>query len=237
MRGRRCTPRNSPFGAAHVAELGREEHLVAAVADRPADQLLVLARRRTCRRCRGRSRRDRAHDGWSRSTLLVCRRRRIRSCPCSRGRSRRLRGRSLPSRRLAIWNMSILPFRQPPSRAACFFDVKWDRHPLVATGVAGNDRNFGTADPERLGEQPDQRLVRCAIGRSLGDPHLQLLASVRTGAPAADAGLRRARRDPNGDDVLNPCTRCASDLVPRLMNNSSGSTAKVTIIISLKSSR
>src|SRR6476646_12169831 len=37
-------PEEFAVRAADVGELGREEHLVAAAADRPADQLLVLER-------------------------------------------------------------------------------------------------------------------------------------------------------------------------------------------------
>src|SRR5438477_8458688 len=92
-------------------------------------------------------------------------------------------GPSRPSRRLAIWNMLLLPFCQPPKSsptqsAAQFFSFKWGRHPLVTTGLTRNNRHFGTADPKRLGEQLHDRLVRRAIGRRFGNPDLELLATV-----------------------------------------------------------
>ena len=43
---------NLPSSAAHVAELGGDNHLLAAPADRPPDQLLVACPGRTCPRCR-----------------------------------------------------------------------------------------------------------------------------------------------------------------------------------------
>ena len=67
---------------------------VAAVADRLADQLLVLPHAVHVGGVEEiDAALDRVMDGRDRF-LLVCRRRRIRSCPCSQGRSPRLRGRS-----------------------------------------------------------------------------------------------------------------------------------------------
>jgi hypothetical protein len=67
--------------------------------------------------------------------------------------------------------------------AAYFARLKWGRHPLVATGQAGDDRNFGTADPKRLGEQLGDRLVGGAVGGRFGNADFELLAPVRAGRP------------------------------------------------------
>ena len=47
------TPRNSPLGPADVAKLCGQDDLVAPARDRPADEHLVAAGRRTCPPCRG----------------------------------------------------------------------------------------------------------------------------------------------------------------------------------------
>src|SRR3954452_21710848 len=149
-------------------------------------------------------------------------------------------GPFLPGRRLPTWNMffSLFLFAEPPPRLR---RIKWDLDALVTRGGARNDRQFGTADPKRLGEKLDHRFVRCAVRRRLGDPHLELVAPVRPRAPAADTRLGRARRHPDCNDATQSIATCCEPpvptLLPRFMNNSSGSTAKVTIIISLKSSR
>src|SRR5258708_21979863 len=111
-----------------------------------------------------------------------------------------------PSRRLAIWNMVLLPFCQPPKSSptqspACFARLKWGRHPLVTTGLPRNNRHFGTADPKRLGEQLHDRLIGRAVSRCLGDPDLKLLATVGALAPAADPRFGGARRDANPKDL------------------------------------
>src|SRR3954470_2629461 len=87
-------------------------------------------------------------------------------------------GPSRPSRRLPIWNIAILPFGQPPKSSttqspARVFGTKWGADPLVTTGRAGKYRHFGTADPKRLGDQRQHRLVRRTVGRRSGDMHLE----------------------------------------------------------------
>jgi hypothetical protein len=73
-----------------------------------------------------------------------------------------------------------------------FAHIKWDREALVTTGRAGNNRQFGTADPERASEQPYNGIVRRSIARRFRDAYFELLASVRCCPPAADARLRRS---------------------------------------------
>src|SRR4051812_20112509 len=84
--------------------------------------------------------------------------------------------------------------------AAQFFRLKWGTDPLVTSCMAGDDRQFGTADPERLSQQLHDRLVGGAIGGRFRDPNLQFFTPIGPGAPAANARLGRARRDTNGDD-------------------------------------
>src|SRR4051812_9738171 len=134
--------------------------------------------------------------------------------------------------------MLLLPFWSATQSAAHFWRIKWEFDALVASGVAGDDRHFGTADPKRFGEQPYHRLVVRSIGRRFGHPDLELLAAVSAGPPAADPGLGRARSDPDGDQSIAACAGGPLPTrLPRFMNSSSGSTANVTIIINLKSSR
>ena len=105
---------------------------------------------------------------------------------------------------------------------------------------ARDDPHFRTADPKRFGEQPHHRLVRGTVRGRFGYPDLKLLAAAGSGPPAADPRLGRARRDAIGEDgasIHDRTTSARPTLLPLFMKNSSGSTAKVTIIISLKSSR
>src|SRR5436190_19533007 len=147
-------------------------------------------------------------------------------------------GPSLPRRRLPTWNINS-PFlgAEPPSRLC---QVKWDRNPLVTRRRARNDRQFGTADPERLGEQPDHRLIGGAVGGRFGNLDLELFAAVRAFPPAADARPRRAWTYADRDDRAQSIATCwglRPRCWPRFISSNSGSTAKVTSIISLKSSR
>src|SRR5438270_10723925 len=108
-------------------------------------------------------------------------------------------GPLLPRRRLPTWN---IPFSflgaEPPPR---LFDIKWDCDAPVTRCCARNDRQFGTADPECLGDEPDHRFVGGAVGGCLGDPHLELLASIGAPPPTADAWLRRPGSHSKHEDV------------------------------------
>src|SRR3954447_12930974 len=97
--------------------------------------------------------------------------------------------------------------------AACFTDVKWDRQTLMATGLTRNNRNFGTADPECFGDEPDRSIVRRTVRGRFGDAHLELLAAVRLRAPVADPRLGRARSHPHRKHIGH-----AMHLLHRLAN-------------------
>src|ERR1041385_1765820 len=147
-------------------------------------------------------------------------------------------GPSFPRRRVLILCMGSS--FSAAEAAAQFMMVKWDRDSLVATGLAGGDRNFRTADPERLGEKLHHRFVRRTIGRSLRHTDFEFLAAVGAFAPVAYARLRRSRQNANCESALQSIATCGWPVPtwrPRRINNSKGSTANVTIIISLKSSR
>src|SRR5215208_1353420 len=93
-------------------------------------------------------------------------------------------GPFLPSRRLLTWN---IPFSfsdtEPPPRLR---EIKWDRDPFVTRCCPGNNRHFGTAEPECLREQLHDGVVGGTVGRTLRHSNFQLLASVAGRAPAPD---------------------------------------------------
>src|SRR5258708_3873102 len=104
-------------------------------------------------------------------------------------------GPPLPRRRLPTWNIlfSFLAAEPPPRLR----DIKWDRHPLVTRCLSRNNRQFGTADPKRLGEELHNCRIGGAIGRGLGHPDLKPLTAFRTRTPATDPRSDGARRHSN----------------------------------------
>jgi hypothetical protein len=65
----------------------------------------------------------------------------------------------------------------------------------VATRLAGGNRDFGTAEPERFGKEGYHCCVCGAVRGRFRDPDFQLLAPVSTGAPTADARFGGERTD------------------------------------------
>ena len=71
--------------------------------------------------------------------------------------------------------------------AAGLFNAKWDRNAFVASALPSNNLKFGTADPESLGKKLQYRRIGNSVRRRLGDPDLQLLPSIRSGAPVTNS--------------------------------------------------
>ena len=160
------TPSQLPSGRAQRAELHRDERLVAPVAQRAADQQLVVAR---AVEVAGVEQRDAAVErGVDRRDALRPRRRgrTCRTCPCSRGRAGRREARREPSVRGASGAGSAMA----PN--------------LAASGSAGGG-SPDLRDAHRLGLRPRPR--RSSRPRHAKRPRPRTTATAATSPSRAVA--------------------------------------------------
>lgn len=67
--------------------------------------------------------------------------------------------------------------------------------------MAADDGQARFGKAERLGQQPDDLVIRRTIGRRSRDAHFKVLPSAGVGLPVSDARLGRSRGYPNSNDV------------------------------------
>lgn len=67
--------------------------------------------------------------------------------------------------------------------------------------MAADDGQARFGKAERLGQQPDDLVIRRTVGRRSRDAHFKVLPSAGVGLPISDARPCRSRGYPNSNDV------------------------------------